>query len=141
MSKFLCSIVKFSIKILFSKSHFVSLYLSISIKPLNLGLTYINIYSLSLGNLFLAWFILTPLLSLILIATQLRKFSLPNISSINTFKYACSLSSHCTVITPLSLSNFFANSSLFFINVSQVEWLNLSLYLKLSFPVLYGGSI
>jgi adenine specific DNA methylase Mod len=38
------------------------------------------------------------------------------ISSINTFKYACSLSSHCTKITPSSLNKSRATSRRFFIN-------------------------
>src|SRR5699024_12268541 len=44
-------------------------------------------------------------------------------------------------ITPLFFKIILATSSLFFIKVNQVERLNLSLYLKESFPVLYGGSI
>lgn len=49
------------------------------------------------------------------------------ISSINTLRYACSLSSHCTKIKLSSVSNSLVMVSRFFIKVSQVEWLKDSL--------------
>ena len=69
------------------------------------------------------------------------KFSLPKTESINTFKYGISLSSVCTKTAPSSLKKERDISSLFFIKVNHAEWLNLSLYSKLSLPVLYGGSM
>ncbi len=77
----------------------------------------------------------------VFIVIILMKFSTPNMLSINTFKWNNSLSSHCIKINPSSDNNLSDVSSLFFMNVNHVEWLNLSLYLKLSEPVLYGGSI
>jgi len=44
-------------------------------------------------------------------------------------------------ITPLSDKRLLAISNLFFINVNHAECVKLSLYEKLSFKVLYGGSM
>ena len=77
-----------------------------------------------------------------------KKLFDPKISSHNIFNGACSLSSIEIKIAPFLFNNFFAITSLSYINDSHLlclkassEFINLSSYTKSFFPLLYGGSI